>query len=80
MSFSPFTKYQKAVQLMGKPPLAPTSPASLTRVKKKKEKKPLSIHFCWLDVGVESGPNQRRLSLSWKLFIFQKLPKGFEQN
>jgi len=25
MSFSPFTKYQKAVQLMGKPPLAPTS-------------------------------------------------------
>ena len=58
-----------------------TTPASLTRVKKKKErKKPLSIHFCWLDVGVESGHNQRRLSLSWKLFIFQELPKGFEQN
>lgn len=48
--------------------------------KKKKEKKPLSIHFCWLDVGVESGHNQRCLSLSWKLFIFQELPKGFEQN
>ena len=41
MSFSPFTKYQKAVQLMGKPPLAPTSPASLTRVKKKERKKNL---------------------------------------
>jgi hypothetical protein len=48
--------------------------------KKKRKKKPLSIHFCWLDVGVESGHNQRCLSLSWKLFIFQELPKGFEQN